>query len=83
MGGGGGIPHHTYRSSTLVGLRHPGMALQTAFSTGSIFEARDDLLQTGDAFSAEGNTEPGLWCGYSSGVCNASYYHISPQLLLY
>ena len=30
------------------------MALQTAFSTGSMFEACDDLLQTGDAFSAEG-----------------------------
>ena len=29
------------------------MALQAAFRTGSIFEACDDLLQTGDAYSAE------------------------------
>ena len=34
-------------ASTLVGLRHPGMALQAAFRAGSIFEACDDLLQTG------------------------------------
>ena len=47
------IPHNKYRSSTLVGLRHPEMALQEAFRTGSIFEACDDLLQTGDAYSAE------------------------------
>ena len=47
------IPHNKYRSSTLVGLRHPEMALQAAFITGSIFEACDDLLQTGDAYSAE------------------------------
>ena len=50
---GGGIPHNKYRSSTLVGLRHPDMALQAVFRTGSIFEACDDLLQTGDAYSAE------------------------------
>ena len=43
---GGAIPHNKYRSSTLVGLRHPEMALQAAFRTGSIFEACDDLLQT-------------------------------------
>ena len=49
---GGAIPHNKYRSSTLVGLRHPEMALQAAFRTGSIFEACDDLLQTGDAYSA-------------------------------
>ncbi len=29
------------------------MALQAAFRTGSIFDACDDLLQTGDAYSAE------------------------------
>ena len=40
---GGAIPHNKYRSSTLVGLRHPEMALQAAFRTGSIFEACDDL----------------------------------------
>ena len=34
-------------------LRHPEMALQAAFRTGSIFEACDDLLQTGDAYSAD------------------------------
>ena len=33
----GAIPHNKYRSSTLVGLRHPEMALQAAFRTGSIF----------------------------------------------
>ena len=53
MWGGVAIPHNKYRSSTLVGLRHPEMALQAAFRTGSIFEACDDLLQTGDAYSAE------------------------------
>ena len=47
---GGAIPHK-YRSSTLVGLRHPE-ALQAAFRTGSIIEACDDLLKTGDAYSA-------------------------------
>ena len=50
---GGAIPHNKYRSSTLVGLRHREMALHAAFRTGSIFEACDDLLQTGDAYSAE------------------------------
>ena len=50
---GGAIPHNKYRSSTLVGLRHPEIALQAAFRTGSIFEACDYLLQTGDAYSAE------------------------------
>ena len=49
----GAIPHNNYRSSTLVGLRHPEMALRTAFRTASIFEACDDLLQTRDAYSAE------------------------------
>ena len=32
---------------------HPEMALQAAFGTGSIFDACDDLLQTGNAYSAE------------------------------
>ena len=50
---GGAIPHNKYRSSTLVGLRHPEMALHAAFRTGSIFEACDDLLQAGDTYSAE------------------------------
>ena len=49
---GGAIPCNKYRSSTLVGLRHPEMALQAAFRTGSIFEVCNDLLQTGDAYSA-------------------------------
>ena len=31
---GGAIPHNKYRSSTLVGLSHPEMALQAAFRTG-------------------------------------------------
>ena len=53
MGGGGAIPHNKYRSSTLIGLRHPEIALQAAFWAGSIFEACDYLLQTGDAYSAE------------------------------
>ena len=50
---GGAIPHNKYRSSTLVGLRHPEMVTQATFRTGSIFEACDALLQTGDAYSAE------------------------------
>ena len=49
----GAIPHNKYTSSTLVGLRHPEMALQAAFITGSIFEACDALLQTRDSYSAE------------------------------
>ena len=54
----GAIPHNKYRSSTLVGLRHPEMALQAAFRTGSIFEACDDLLQG--------------CCADSSGICSPS-----------
>ena len=50
---GGAIPYNKYRASTLIGLRHPEMALQAAFRTRSIFEACDDRLQTGDAYSAE------------------------------
>ena len=37
-------------TSTLVGLRHPVIALQASFRTGSILAAWTDLLQTGDAF---------------------------------
>ena len=33
----------------VVSFRHPEMALQASFSTGSIFAMCDDLLQTGDA----------------------------------
>ena len=36
-------------------FRHPEMALQATFRTGSIFEACDDLLETGDGYSAEEN----------------------------
>ena len=35
----GTIPHNTYRSSTVVGLRHPKMAMQAVFRTGSVFGA--------------------------------------------
>ena len=52
---GGAIPHNKYRSSTLVGLRHPEMALQAAFRTGSIFEACDDLPQSCAAEAAKCN----------------------------
>ena len=34
-------------------VRHLEMALHAIFRTGSIFEACDDLLQAGDAYSAE------------------------------
>ena len=33
MRGRGAIPHNKYRSATLVGLRHPELALQAAFRT--------------------------------------------------
>ena len=57
-------------SSTLVGHRHKEMSLQAAFRTVSIFEACDDLLQTGDAYSAKGETQS-QGCGAdSSGVCS-------------
>ena len=48
----GAIPHNKYRSSTLVGL----MVLHAAFRAGSIFDACDGLLQTGDAYSQRSNT---------------------------
>ena len=47
-----------------LSYRHLEMALHAVFRTGSNFEACDDLLQTGDAYSAEENKHrPGLWCG--------------------
>ena len=51
--GGQFRPHKKYRLSSLIGLRHPEMALRAAFRTGSIFQACDHLLQTGDAYSTE------------------------------
>ena len=56
-GGGGAIPHNKYRSSTLVGIRRPEMALHAALRTGSIFDACDGLRQTGDTYSQRSNTE--------------------------
>ena len=47
------------RSSTLIGLRHPEIALQATLRTGSIFEACDDLPQTGDAYSANSGVARG------------------------
>ena len=52
-GGGGGQFRTTRIVHLLSGLMHPEMAPKAAFMTGSIFEACDDLLQTGDAYSAE------------------------------
>ncbi len=60
---GGTIQHNRYRSSTLVALKHPEMALQAAFRTGSIFEACVGLLQTGDAYSAEEKHRAMAVCG--------------------
>ena len=49
----GEIPHNKHRSSTLLGL----MVLRAPFRTGSIFDACDGLLQTGDAYSQRSNTQ--------------------------
>ena len=49
---GGAIPGSKYRSSTLVGFRHPVTALHALFSSGFSFWAWDDLAQTGAAYSA-------------------------------
>ena len=38
-------------SSTLVGIRHPGIDLHASFSSGSSLEACGDLAQTGYAYS--------------------------------
>ena len=64
----GGAITHKYRSSTLSGRRHPEMALQAAFRTVSIFEACDDLLQTGDAYSAaeKHRARAVVWIGQAS-----------------
>ena len=46
------------------------MGLQEAFRTGSIFEAGDDLLQTGDSYLSRGETQS-QGCGAdSSGICS-------------
>ena len=49
---GGGIPASMYSSSTLVGLRHPVIDPHASFSSGSSFEACEDLAQTGHVYSA-------------------------------
>ena len=48
---GGAIPVSKYSSSTLVGLKHPVIDLHASFSSGSSFEACEDLAQTGHANS--------------------------------
>ena len=68
LGGGG------FRTTSIM---HPEMAPQAAFRTRSIFEACYDLLQTGDAYSAEKKHRaravvrivPGLCIGLSNEVC--------------
>ena len=49
---GGAIPVSKYRSSTLVGFRHPVMALHSMFSSVFSFWACGDLTQPGAAYSA-------------------------------
>ena len=49
---GGAIPASKYRSSTLVGFRHPVTALHALFSSGFSFWVGDDLAQAGAAYSA-------------------------------
>ena len=49
---GGAIPARRYKFSTLVGCRHPVMARQASFSTGSTLCACADLSHTGHAYSA-------------------------------
>ena len=48
---GGAIPAR-YKFLTLVGCRHPVMARQASFSTGSTLCACADLSHTGHAYSA-------------------------------
>ena len=48
----GAIPARRYKFSTLVGCRHPMMARQASFSTGSTLCACADLSHTGHAYSA-------------------------------
>ena len=52
------------------------MALQAVFRTGSIFEACDDLLQTGDAYSTEEKHR-------ATAVHGADSYGVCPQLLVF
>ena len=49
---GGAIPESKYKSSTLVGFRHPVTDRHYRFSSVSRFMAWDDLVQTGVAYSA-------------------------------
>ena len=62
---GGGIIHK-YRSSTLVGLGHPEMALHAVFRTGSIFEACDVYCNSIRLEGTRANT--GLCVDVNSGV---------------
>ena len=48
---GGAIPARRYKFLTLDGCRHPVMARQASFSTGSILCACADLSHTGHAYS--------------------------------
>ena len=47
---GGSIPASRYRSSTLVGLRHPVIDLHVSLSSGSSLETSGDQAQTGHAY---------------------------------
>ena len=47
------MPHNKNRFDYGLFYRHLEMALHAVVRTGSIFEACDDLLQAGDAYSAE------------------------------
>ena len=49
---GGAIPARRYKFLTLVGYRHPVMARQASFSTGSTLCACADLSHTGHAYPA-------------------------------
>ena len=49
---GGAIPARRYKFSTLVGGRHPVMALQASFSTGSTLCACADLSHIGQPWSS-------------------------------
>ena len=47
------MPHNKNRFDYGLFYRHLEMALHAVVRTGSIFEACDDLLQAGDAYSAD------------------------------
>ena len=49
---GGAIPTNKHKSSTYVGLRHPVIARQALFSSGSNRSAYVDLAHTGAAYFA-------------------------------